>query len=166
VHNLYLVSIIAVFLFGFVVLFGAPYLPTLKKQTDDALDLLALKPGQTLLELGCGDGRVAKAAARRGIRVVGYELNPILVIIAKLHTVKYRKLVTIKWGNFWQTNWPETDAIFVFLLDKYMKKLDKKIVQKTKQQGREIRLLSFTFEIPGRKPIANKGGLFLYKYSK
>jgi SAM-dependent methyltransferase len=79
-----------VLLFGFVVIFGAPYLPTLKKQTAEALDLLDLKPGQTLLELGCGDGRVVKAAAQRGLKVTGYELNPILVIIAKLNTIKYR----------------------------------------------------------------------------
>ncbi len=159
-----LVLIILVFLFGFVVAFGAPYLPTLKKQTTDALDLLDLKPGQTLLELGCGDGRVARAAAQRGITVVGYELNPVLVIIAKLTTLRYRKLVTIHLGNFWTAKLPPTDAIFVFLLDKYMEKLDKKIVQKQAEQGKPILLLSFTFQVPGRKPVAKNGGLFLYKY--
>ncbi len=163
-HLLYLIFVAVVLLFGFVVAFGAPYLPTLKKQTTDALDLLDLSVGQTLLELGCGDGRVARAAAARGIRVVGYELNPILVIIAKLHTWRYRKLVTIKLGNFWISRWPETDAIFVFLLDKYMKKLDKKIVQHKTNQKQAITLLSFTFQVPGRKLAARNGGLFLYKY--
>lgn len=160
----FLAAIVLVLLFGFVVLFGAPYLPTLKKQTAVALDMLDLKPGQTLLELGCGDGRVARAAAARGIRVVGYELNPILVVIAKINTLKYRKLVTIRLGNFWHISWPQTDAVFVFLLDKYMKKLDKKIIQQVAQQGIPIKLLSYTFQIPTRKPTAQKGGLFLYKY--
>jgi SAM-dependent methyltransferase len=153
-----------VLLFGFVVIFGAPYLPTLKKQTAEALDLLDLKPGQTLLELGCGDGRVVKAAAQRGLKVTGYELNPILVIIAKLNTIKYRGQTKIIWGNYWQKDWPETDGIFVFLLDKYMKRLDKNIVQKRADQSKLIRLVSFTFKIPGRKPIAQQGGLLLYKY--
>ncbi len=163
-HVVALVLIVLVFLFGFVVAFGAPYLPTLKKQTDEALDLLDLKPGQTLLELGCGDGRVARAAAKRGITVVGYELNPLLVVIAKLTTFRYRKLVTIKLANFWTVKTPPTDAIFVFLLDKYMPKLDTKIVQKQAEQKKPILLLSFTFQVPGRKPIAKNGGLFLYKY--
>lgn len=160
----FLVCSAVILLFGFVVAFGAPYLPTLKKQTQEALDLLDLKPGQTLLELGCGDGRVARAAAERGIAVVGYELNPLLVAIAKINTVKYRRLVKIRWGNFWLGEWPPTDAIFVFLLDRYMKKLDKKIVQQRARQAKPIRLLSYTFQIPGRRPATKKGGLFLYKY--
>jgi hypothetical protein len=51
-----LVGIAVVMFFGFVILFGAPYLPTLKPQTNAALDLLDLKPGQTLLELGLWPG--------------------------------------------------------------------------------------------------------------
>lgn len=149
-----------VLLFGFVVLFGAPYLPTRKKQTKAALDLLDLKPGQTLLELGCGDGRVLRAAAARGIRGVGYELNPILVAAAWFMTLRYRKLVSIKWANFWTKEWPEADGIFVFLLDKYMSKLDKKIVQ----QGRSVKLASFAFKIPGKKAAKLKSGIFLYTY--
>jgi SAM-dependent methyltransferase len=161
---LYLVLIVLVLLFGFVVLFGAPYLPTLKKQTEAALDLLDLKAGQTLLELGCGDGRVAKAAARRGLKVVGYELNPILVMVAKLNTWRYRKQVSIRCANFWSTEWPKCDGVFVFLLDKYMKKLDKKIIQNVAQQKRSIKLLSFNFKVPGKKLQAQKAGVYLYVY--
>lgn len=161
---LWFILIGIILLFGFVVAFGAPYLPTLKPQTEDALDLLKLKKGQTLLELGCGDGRVMRAAAQRGIKVVGYELNPILVLVAKVVTWKYRHLTTVKWGNFWQMKWPEADAIFVFLLDKYMKKLDTKIIQQQHQQGKPIALLSFTFQIPGRTVTKQKGGLYLYEY--
>jgi hypothetical protein len=36
-----LLAIILVLLFGFVLLFGAPYVPTLKPQTEQALDLQA-----------------------------------------------------------------------------------------------------------------------------
>ncbi|MDQ5971894.1 MAG: hypothetical protein QG553_53 [Patescibacteria group bacterium] len=159
-----LTATVIFFIFAFVILFGAPYLPTMKKQSEEALDMLALKPGQTMLELGCGDGRVAKAAARRGLKVVGYELNPILALIAWLQTLKYRGQVKIVWGNYWRQDWPDCDGIFVFLLDKYMKKLDKKIVQKKQQQAKPIRLLSYTFLVPGRKTSAQKGALFLYKY--
>ena len=36
---------VMVFCFGFVLAFGAPYLPTLGKQVTVGLDLLDLKPG-------------------------------------------------------------------------------------------------------------------------
>jgi hypothetical protein len=53
---LVLVILVMLICFGGVLLFGAPYLPTLKPQVHAALELANLKPGQTLLELGCGDG--------------------------------------------------------------------------------------------------------------
>ncbi len=147
--------------FAGVLLFGAPYLPTLTPQVKAALKLADLKPGQTLLELGCGDGKVLIAAAERGIHVVGYELNPLLVAVAWLRTRRYRKLVTVRWANMWHVRWPETDAIFVFLLPKYMKKLDKKIVQ---QKYASVKLVSFAFKIPERKVASELRGVFLYTY--
>ena len=152
-----------VLLFGFVVFFGAPYLPTLRAQTKDALDLLDLKPGQTLLELGSGDGTVLLAAAQRGIRCIGYELNPILVVISRIVTWRYRRLVTIKMANYWSVQWPQTDGIYVFLLQKYMTKLDTKVTQYTRQRG-AVRLVSFAFTIPNKKPVTSRGGLTLYVY--
>ena len=154
--------IILVLLFGMVVLFGAPYLPTMRAQTSAALDLLALKKGQTLLELGCGDGRVLKAAARRGLKAVGYELNPLLVIIARLHTWQYRQQVRVIWGNYWLNDWPKADGIFTFLLDRYMKRLDKTITQKYK--GKKVKLVSVAFQIPDKKPTKTLAGVFLYQY--
>lgn len=150
-------------MFGFVIVYGAPYLPTLRPQINTALDMLDLKPGQTLLELGCGDGRVLAAAARRGINVVGFELNPLLVIIAKAYTWRYRKQVTIIWGDYWKQDWPPAQGIFVFLLDKYMEKLDKIIIQK--YDSKKIKLVSFAFKIPGRKISKESSGLFLYTYN-
>lgn len=152
-----------VLLFGFVIWVGAPYVPTLKPQAKTALDLLDLQPGQTLLELGSGDGRVAKTAAKAGIQVVGVELNPLLVIYSKLFTWRYRKLVTIRWGNMWTSRWPEdVDAIYVFLLDRFMPKLDKKVTQT--YAGKRIKLVSFAFQIPDRTPTEERDGMYLYTY--
>ena len=157
-----LVFAVVVFCFGVVLLFGAPYLPTTKKQISAALDLLDLQPTQKLLELGCGDGRVARSAAQRGIHVVAYELNPILVLIARVYTFRYRKLVKIYWGDYWGKQWPEADGIYTFLLQKYMKQLDKKIIQQ--HSNVQVKLVSFAFRIPGKKPAKQRDGLFLYTY--
>lgn len=154
--------LVALFLFASVLLFGAPYLPTLSKQVNTAITMINLKPGQTLLELGCGDGRVVIAAAEKGLNVVGYELNPLLACIAWVRTRKYKGRVRIVWGNFWNRQLPEADAIFVFLLDKYMNKLDKKITQT--YSGKSIKLVSFAFKIPRKVVKKEAQGLFLYQY--
>ncbi|MFO0882202.1 MAG: hypothetical protein U0491_02020 [Candidatus Saccharimonadales bacterium] len=148
--------------FGFVVLVGAPYVPTLKEQQHDALDLLDLKKGQTLLELGSGDGRMLRAAAQRGIHAVGYELNPFLVIVSYIVCFKYRHQISIRWGNFWQKEWPITDGIYVFLLQKFMANLDTKITQQ--YAGKKVKVVSYAFEIPGKNPNKRKGALALYQY--
>ena len=158
---LVIVLIILLFVFSFVILFGAPYLPTLKPQAQNALDLLDLKPGQIILELGSGDGRVLKQAAHKGIQGIGYELNPLLVIYSWISCWRYRKLVTFKCRNYWNVTFPECDGIYVFLLDKYMPKLDKKIMQ---DLNKPVKLVSYAFKIPGRNPDAKNGGLMLYRY--
>ncbi len=160
---LIITGLIILFLFSLVILRGAPYLPTLKQQTKDALDLLGLKPGETLLELGSGDGRMLRAAAERGIYSIGYELNPLLVIWTKIRHFKHRHYISVKWGDFWNIKWQKSDGMYVFLLDKYMKKLDKKIIQYSK--GKQYKVVSFGFEIPGKKPVKTKKGLRMYIYN-
>lgn len=158
---LWIILAIIVICFGGVIAFGAPYLPTLKGQIGLALDLVELEPGQTLLELGSGDGRVLLAAARRGYHVVGYELNPLLVIISLVRTWRYRRLVTIHWRNFLTADWPPAEAIFIFGLDRIMPKVDAKIA---KSASKPVRLVSFTFKIPGKKATRTASGLFVYDY--
>jgi hypothetical protein len=146
--------------FGGVILRGAPYLPTLDAQAKVALELLDLKPGQTLLELGSGDGKMLVVAAQAGLNVVGVELNPLLVIVSWLRTRRYRRQVRIIWGDFWHVNWPECDGVFVFLLSKFMPKLDNRMQHVGKP------LASFAFRIPGRDPTMEKSGVFLYRYDQ
>lgn len=159
---LIILIIVAVLLFGLVVLRGAPYLPTLSQQIEDALDMLELKSGQTLLELGSGDGRLLAAAARRGVYSVGYELNPLLVVWTRLRYWKYRTYISVKWGDYWLAEWPKSDAMYVFLLEKYMKKLDNKVAHYAK--GRHYKLVSFGFEIAGKKVVSQRKGLRRYDY--
>jgi SAM-dependent methyltransferase len=154
------VAIVLILAYGFVLLFGAPYFPSLKPHVKAALDLLDLKEGQVVYDLGCGDGRFLKAAAKSGLKAVGYELNPFMFLYSWVTTRKYGRQVKVRWGNFWKADISAADAVFVFLLDKYMGQLDEKI----KDTGKHIRLASHTFKIPGRQPAAKKYGVFLYKY--
>ena len=159
-NNVLFVIAFLVVCFGFVVLFGAPYFPTRTKQIYTALDLLDLKKGQTLLELGAGDGKVALVALSRGLRVVAIEFNPLLCIIIWLRTRKYRGKIKILCGNFWTLRWPDADGIYVLLLGRYMKKLDKRITKRYKS----IKLASYIFQVPQLKATKQKDGVFLYNY--
>lgn len=167
-ENIIIVAVsVLILVFGFVVAFGAPYLPTLSKEVEDALDLLDLEPGQTMLELGSGDGKVLLAAAQRGIKGVGYEINPLLVLWTKIRCWRYRKLVTVHLQGFWTADWPDYDGVYVFLLQKYMGRLDTKITQSLESapKGKQVRVVSFAWTMPGRKPAETVRGLRLYIFT-
>lgn len=157
-------GVILVLTFGAVLLIGAPYMPTLQRQRETALDLLDLKPGQVLVDLGSGDGSLLIAAAKRGVRAIGYEINPFLVVISRLRTLRYGGQVRIKWRNFWKADLSNTDGVFVFLIAHHMERLDKLVVSQA--TNKPIKLVSHAFKIPGRKPAAKRGALFLYRYEQ
>lgn len=155
-------AICVVLIFGVVVFVGPPYVPTFRRQISTALDMLELQEGQTLLELGSGDGRVMLAAAQRGLKVVGIELNPLLVAVSWLVTFRYRKQVRVIWGSYWGPPWPRADAVFTFMLPRYMAKLDKRM--ELWRPKEKTRLASFAFTIPGKEPAEIRDGVYLYEY--
>jgi hypothetical protein len=166
--------VLLILIFGIVVFFGAPFLPTFKKQAKEAIDMLNLKKGDRMIELGCGDGRVMLLALERGYRVVGYELNPILALIAWIRTRKYGFSSKVVWGSFWSKNWPESQGLYVFLHTKFMKRLDKKIEeqvmlwsskeQEAKTHKPSLKVVSYAFGIPGKQPNLKKDALIKYIY--
>lgn len=159
---IWLVILVVLLVFQFVVLFlGAPYVPTRRVQREAALDLLDLKPGQMLIDLGCGDGAMLIAAAQRGINAVGYEINPFLVLIAWLRTRRFGKKVKVVQGNFWHKNWPPADGVFVFLTSRYMQRLHQSMQTRFKKP---TKLVTYGFSIPYKKPESTQQACFLYQY--
>ena len=151
-----------IFPFGFVLLFGAPYLPTRKDQARLALDMLDLKEGEVFVDLGAGDGAVLIEAANRGLMCYGYELNPLVWFVAKLRTRKYGKQVTIYCRNFWSMPLPKnTKGVFTFLLARYMERLDAKLASEL-HSGTPV--VSYTFQIPGKEPERHTRAMYLYRY--
>lgn len=147
-------------LFALGAVLGAPYVPTLKKSGNDLLDMIDLKPGATIIDLGSGDGAFALQAARRGYKVIGYEINPILVAIARLRTLKYRKQVTIYLRDFWHIKLPESDAIYVFLIDRYMGRLEHKLISELTQP---TLVVSHVFKLPTIRPTQENQNTTVYK---
>ena len=54
----------------------APYAQTPAGTVEAMLDFAALAPGERLLDLGSGDGRIVIAAARRGADATGIDIDP------------------------------------------------------------------------------------------
>lgn len=158
---LFIIIFLVVLCFAAVLLVGAPYLPSHGRQIEIALDELKLERGETIYELGAGDGKVMIYAAKRGYRSVGYELNPIIFCIAWLRTRRYKNSVRLYYKNFWDADLSHADGVFVFLLDKYMEKLDKKLSGELRPG---VRLASYTFKIPRKTPVAAKSGVYVYEY--
>jgi hypothetical protein len=143
---------------------GAPYVPTHHRAVEVALDLLNLPKGSTVVDLGSGDGSFLIAAARRGLKTYGYEINPLLCIIAWCRSFKYRDLIQVRLRDFWLSELPpETDGVFVFLGEIFMPSLAKKLDVFVKDHQKPLYLVSYGFALPDKKPLQLKDGLYLYQ---
>lgn len=147
--------------FGVAIIRGAPYLPTYKRDADDLLKKCQLNRGDHLIDLGSGDGKVLLAAARRGIRATGYEINPIMWLFSVFRTWPYRKLVSVRLGNLWRADLDGADVVFVFLLDRLMANMEEKL--KTELKPGAI-CISYVFALPHRKPIWKTHNAYGYKF--
>jgi 16S rRNA A1518/A1519 N6-dimethyltransferase RsmA/KsgA/DIM1 with predicted DNA glycosylase/AP lyase activity len=146
--------------FGLGAMLGAPFLPIRRPDLEAALDLAEVTAGQTVIDLGSGDGRLLLAAAKRGASAIGYEINPLLVVWSRAVTWRYRRLVTIHLADFWRAQLPDADVIYTFLLTRYTKRLDRKLAAETR---RPTKLISYVFELP-RPPLKQTRNTFLYQY--
>ncbi|HKY07439.1 MAG TPA: class I SAM-dependent methyltransferase [Candidatus Binatia bacterium] len=58
----------------------APYVPTPQEVVNRMLEIAEVRPGDVVYDLGSGDGRIViTAAARYGVKAVGFEISPNLV---------------------------------------------------------------------------------------
>ena len=59
--------------------YDVPYVPTPPALVEKMLDLAEVTAADYLIDLGCGDGRIALAAARRGARALGVDIDPMRI---------------------------------------------------------------------------------------
>lgn len=158
---------VVVFLtFGLTLLRGAPYVPAHRKDVEAALDELALQPGNVIVDLGSGDGTVLLAAAKRGLVAYGYEINPILCLVAWMRCRRYGKQIKILWRDFWFSNLPpETQAIFIFAAGPFMKGLASKFSKLTLRHSWPFYVASYGFSLPQAVPIHVVSGVYIYRYN-
>lgn len=158
-----LLLLILLFLFarwfvGFGV--GAPFLPIRKRDIQDAFSLVNISAQDVVFDLGSGDGRILVEAAKRGARVVGYEINPFLVWISRFRLRQFRNRAQIHRKNLLHADLKDATIIFIFGIEKLMPKIAKMIEGRAKPG---LQIVSFAFDLPGFKSVAEKGIVKVYK---
>jgi len=53
-----------------------PFVPTPETVVDEMLSMAKAGPNDTVIDLGSGDGRIVIAAAKRGARAIGIDIDP------------------------------------------------------------------------------------------
>jgi hypothetical protein len=129
--------------FGMVVFFGAPYVPSRSKYIRRVLVHYGLGKGDVLVDLGSGDGIVLRTASRLGIKSVGYEINPILVLITRLLSL-HDKNVRVVLQNAWRARLPDDITIvYAFAVSRDEKKLTRLMQRESNRLQRPLQLLCY-----------------------
>src|SRR5579885_3686023 len=120
---IFIILLILLVTFAFSGWSGAPWVPARRADIETLLDDVHLKADELYIELGCGDGRLLVAVAKRGATAVGYEINPLLWLIATIRTIRFYPRVHVKLGNFWRANISQADVVMTFLVPRTMPNL-------------------------------------------
>ncbi len=153
--------------FAVTLFFGSPWVPTHPIRARKMLAFAGLQPGETVLDLGSGDGAILFCAVEefRAFHAIGYEINPVLILMAKVRA-RLRKIadqVTTVKGNIFTDKFPQADVITTFLIPSTMKKLRPRLAL----MPADTRIVSRGFKIPGVTPTKQQEGpdewLYLYK---
>ena len=147
------------------ILSGIPWVPTLYRRIRKALDLTGLQAGETFYDLGCGDGRVLVAAAKRGARAVGIEVSPIHCGIAWLRALAagVNGRVTVRWGNFYRFDLREANVVFWYGHSRFTAKIQAYLAGQLREG---TRFASINIDFPGWQPeaIDREDLIFLYRF--
>jgi ribosomal protein L11 methylase PrmA len=129
-----------------------PYIPTTETAVKAMLELAEVKRSDIVYDLGCGDGRIVIAAAKRyGARGVGIDIDPALVREAKqkARQAGVEKLVEFREQDLFQANFREATVVTLFLLPA----VNKRLLPQLEALKPGTRIVSNTFEIGDWKPV-------------
>lgn len=97
----------------------APFVPTPQEVVDRMLEMAAVKSGDVVYDLGCGDGRLVVTAAKRfGVRGVGVDIDPDRIAESKANAKRegVEKLVEFRQQDARDVNVSEATVVTLYLL--------------------------------------------------
>lgn len=162
-------AIILLVSFAYAGLRGAPWVPTKRIDVERFLNLAAIREGDKMYDLGCGDGRMVRAAAEAGAQAEGFELSLFPYILAKVRRSfsTQRSRIKISFRDIWYTDLHDVDIVYFFLMPKFYPKLKDKLEKELKSGARVI---AYVWPIEGWEPVkideaAGRPKMFLYRKS-
>jgi SAM-dependent methyltransferase len=128
------------------------YYPTPPETVAEMLRLAEIRKGDVLYDLGSGDGRIPIAAAREyGVRAVGIEIDPKLVVKAEenARAAKVTSLVSFRAADMFRTNLSEANVVTLYLSEKLNVLLRPKLLRELRPGSR---IVSHDFRMGDWKP--------------
>lgn len=95
-----------------------PYVLTRPILVDDMLRIAHVRTGDVVYDLGCGDGRIVIAAAKKfATRGVGIDINPKAIEVARQNAIDagVEKLVTFKVGDLFDLDISDATVVTLYL---------------------------------------------------
>jgi len=132
-----------------------PYVPTPPQVVDVMLDMADLKSTDVVFDLGCGDGRIVVAAAKRGARAYGVDIDPARVKEANENAKQagVADKVTIMLNDVFKTDFSSATVVTMYLLPEYNRRL-RPILARTLPVG--ARVVSHDFDMPGWQAVETR----------
>lgn len=139
----------------------APYVVTPEHAVDRMLEMANLKPGETLFDLGCGDGRILITAVQKyQVKAVGIEISGHLAKSAaeKVKKEGLQDRIKIIHGDFMKQDLSSANVVTLYLETTANDALRPNLEQFLKPN---TRVVSYDYPIPGWKEMGTaeaKGG--------
>ena len=147
---------------AYSVFFGAPYVPTDNDRVAAMLRLSGLKPGEKLVDLGSGDGRIVIAAAKAGAIAEGWEISPYLWLLShwKIRHAGLQGRARVRLGTYWAEKFHDADVVTLFLITMQMPRMERKLRAELRPGSRVV---SYAFKFPTWAHEDKTKGVFLYR---
>jgi protein-L-isoaspartate O-methyltransferase len=130
----------------------APYVASPARVVDRMLQMAKVKPGETLYDLGCGDGRILIAAVEKyKVKAVGVEISPKLAAraTASIEKAGLESQARVIQGDLLSVDFTGADVVTIYLESQLNAQL-RPLLEKYLKPG--ARVVSHDYEIPGWKP--------------
>jgi predicted RNA methylase len=146
------------------IIIGAQWIPTPKDVVRKMLSFADVRQGDTLIDLGSGDGRIILLAAQQfGASAFGIEADPLRVLITRVR-IRVKGLedqVEVIWGNFFKSDLSAASVVTIYQSTEINKKLKQQLEEQL-HPGTRVVTYSFIFE--GWEPVKVDESTKLYLY--
>lgn len=129
-----------------------PFVPTPLPVVKEMLRLAAPKEGETLYDLGCGDGRIVITAAQKyKVKGIGVDIDPLRIKESNENAKRAGVTGRVKFleKNLFEMDFSDADVLCMYLLTSVNAKLKSKILADMKPGARVV---SHAFDMGDWKP--------------